>query len=204
MSVLTLPTCSRTAPSQMMAFSLGTNTMQSPSPLNRANQTAELPGARWSTSLSWQNLSGKDARILQAWINRLAGMSGRFYLHDYTHPLPDGTAAGTPLVKTTQGPSIRYILTDGWSPNQTNLLLPGDYIGIGTQLCRITALAASDSGGNATLTFEPPLRSAVPDNTAIITARPTCIMMLKDDKQDNFNFQQRDLTNLQIDCQEMF
>lgn len=203
MSTLTLPTISRTAPS-FMTFSLQPNTARFESPLNRAVQTSELPGARWNAAFGWQNLSAADARILKAWLNQLSGMAGRFYLFDATHPTPSGSAAGTPLVKGA-GQTGRTLITDGWTANQTALLLPGDYIGIGTQLCVITALAASDATGTATLTFEPPLRSVPADNAAITITRPTCTMMLTSDTQDKFAFQQPGIVaNLTIECMEIF
>lgn len=202
MSILSLPVTSRTAPSAM-TFSLQPNTMRAESPLNRAVQTAELPGARWIASFSYQNLNDADARIYKAWLNRLVGMAGRFYLCDYTHPAPAGTAAGAPLVNGA-GQAGRSIITDGWTVNQANLLLPGDYIGIGGELKVITSLASSNSSGIATLTFEPPLRAAAADNSAIITNQPTCVMMLSNDQQDKFTFSERNVTNLQIDCLEMF
>jgi hypothetical protein len=202
MSTLSLPTTSRTAPS-FMSFSLQPNTAMFQSPMNRSVQTSEMPGARWNALFGWNNLNDADARVFKAWLNKLSGMSGRFYLYDATHSTPAGTAQGTPLVKGA-GQSGRTIITDGWTANQAALLLPGDYIGIGTQLCVITATASSDSSGNATLSVEPPLRTSPADNLAVVTTRPTCTMMLKDDNQDKFDFQQPGFTSLQIECMEVF
>ena len=202
MSILTLPTTSRTAPS-FMTFSLQPNTAVFQSPMNRTVQTSELPGARWNASFGWNNLNAADSRILKAWLNKLSGMSGRFYLHDATHPTPSGSAQGTPLVKGA-GQSGRTLVTDGWLPSQSALLMPGDYIGIGVQLCVITSTAVSDSSGNATLSFEPPLRTSPADNLAIVITRPTCVMILNNDNQDNFRFQDRNVASLQIDCMEAF
>jgi hypothetical protein len=186
-----------------MQFSLIPNTMFFESPLNGATQTTELPGARWKASFSWRNLTAADARILKAWLNKLSGRAGRFYLHDYTHETPSGTAAGTPLVKGASQ-SGRTLITDGWTPNQTNLLLPGDYFGVGSQLCIITAPISSDGSGNATLQFESPLRSSPADNAVITINKPTAIMMLVDDEQDSFLFDEPDLTNISISCMEAF
>ena len=202
MSTLSLPTISRPAPS-FMTFSLQPNTASFQSPMNRSIQTSELPGARWFAIFGWNNLTDADARIIKAWLNKLSGMSGRFYLGDMSHKTPAGSASGTPLVKGA-GQSGRTLITDGWTADQTALLLPGDYIGIGMQLCVVTATATSDSGGNATITFEPPLRSAPADNQSVVVSSPTCTMMLADDKQDNFDFQQKNLTNITINCMEAF
>jgi len=202
MAILSLPTMTRTSPSAMV-FSLQPNTASFQSPLNRTVQTSELPGARWMASVSYNNLTDADARILKAWLNKLSGMAGRFYLPDYTHLTPSGTALGTPLVKGA-AQSGRTLLTDGWTANQANLLLPGDYFGVGTQLLVITDPISSDSGGNATLKFEAPLRSIPADNAVITKTAPTCVMMLVDDKQDKFVFQERNVTTVTFDCMEVF
>lgn len=202
MTILAFPTLSLSAPSGM-TFRLEHNTMAATSPLNKTVQTAELPGAMWHASLTWDLLEDGDARIMKAWLAQLRGRAGRFYLHDYTHPTPSGTAAGTPLVKGA-GQSGASIITDGWTPNQTALLKAGDYISIGSQLLVVTATVSSDATGNATITFEPPLRSVPADNTPIVTTRPACVMMLKTDDQDNFAYIPPIQTSLQIECMEAF
>jgi hypothetical protein len=186
-----------------MSFSLQPNTARFESPLNRSMQTSELPGARWNAVFGWQNLSDADARIMKAWLNSLSGMAGRFYLYDATHPTPSGTAAGTPIVNGASQ-SGRTLVTDGWTANQSSLLLPGDYIGVNGQLLVITAAAASNALGQATLSIEPPLRTSPADNAAITVTRPTCTMMLTDDQQDRFDFQQKGFVNLKIECMEIF
>lgn len=202
MSVLNLPTLSRSTATTSV-FSLQPNTLSFQSPLNRAVQTSELPGARWIANFTFSNLTDADARILKAWINKLSGMAGRFYLYDFTHAIPSGTALGSSMVKGASQIG-RTLLTDGWTANQANLLLPGDYFGVGNQLCVITEPASSDSGGNATLVFEAPLRSSPADNTSITTVKPSCVMMLADDKQDKFLFQEKNVTSVTIDCLEAF
>ena len=202
MSTLSFPTWSRSAPSQM-SFSLVANTMSFSSPLTRSVQTSELPGARWAAKMTFQNLTDADVRIFKAWINKLSGMAGRFYLWDFTHPVPSGTAAGSPLVNGASQVG-RTLITDGWTASQSGLLLPGDYFGVNGELKVITAPAVSDSDGNATLEFESPLRAS-PDNNAVITiTRPTCTMMLDDDKQDYFYFTEPNCSTLSISCTEAF
>lgn len=202
MSILNLPTISRTAPSHMV-FALQPNTMSFESPLNKSVQTSELPGARWKSKFGWNNLTDADARLIKAWLNKLSGRAGRFYLGDSTHPVPAGTALGTPLVKGASQTG-RTLLTDGWTANQSNLLLPGDYFSVGSQLCVITAPIASNGTGEATLQFEAPLRAAPADNLAIITTNPKCTMLLIDDSQDNFPFTERNVTSITIECLEAF
>lgn len=202
MSILSLPTLSRPVPSSCL-FSLIANTQAFQSPLNRSTQTLELPGARWQSTFSWQNLTDADSRIIKAWLLKLVGMAGRFYLYDFTHSTPTGTAAGSPVVSGADQTG-RSIVTSGWTANQSSLLLPGDYVGIGGELKCITATAASNGSGVATLAFEPPLRAAPANSSAIVKSAPTCIMRLADDQQDRFEFKQRNVTDITISCVEVF
>jgi len=163
LTILSLPTFSRTAPS-FQTFSLMPNTASFTSPLNGTVQTSELPGARWVSTFGWNGLTDLDVRILKAWLNKLSGRAGRFYLTDYTHKIPSGTAQGSPVVNGASQTG-RTLITSGWTPNQTALLLPGDYFSVGSQLCVITETASADGSGNTTLTFEPPLRSSPASRT---------------------------------------
>lgn len=181
MSVLSFPTLF-TAPSAA-SFRLVANTQAFTSPLNRATQTGEMPGARFVCSIEWRGLKAADVRLIKAFLAKLRGMAGRFYLWDVSLEAPAGTAAGTPLVKGANQTGTSLI-TDGWTAGQTGLLLPGDYFGVNNELKIVTAVAASDGSGNATITFEPPLRSSPADNAVITVTKPTCIMRLADDEQD--------------------
>jgi len=202
MSVLNFPTLTRSA-ATITRFSLIANTQTFTSPLNKSVQTSELPGARWKASVTWSNLVEADARAMKAFLARLRGMAGRFYLYDHSHPMPSGTAAGTPLVKGASQTG-NTLNTDGWTANQSGLLLPGDYLGVNGQMVMVTEPASADSGGNATITFEAPLRSSPADNLGIVTYQPTCTMMLIDDEQDQIEFDPERRPSVSIQCVEAF
>lgn len=199
---LTFPTISKAAPTSGR-FSLVPNTQVFQSPLNRTVQTVELPGARWTCQYNFNNLAEADVRMLQAWLARLRGASGRFYMWNMTHPDPSGSALGTPLVNGA-GQTGTTLVTDGWTASQTNLLLPGDHFSVGNELKIITAICASSAGGASTLSFEPPLRAHPADNAAITTYRPTCIMRLKDDNQDQLQMKVGRVTDFQLEGIEVF
>ncbi len=181
MSTLTFPQLS-SAPATF-SCSLIPNTQIFESPLNRTLQTLELPGARWVVEMEFNGISAADGRTLKAFMAKLRGMAGRFYYGDYSHKAPAGSAAGTPLVNGASQ-SGGSLVTDGWDANQANLLLPGDYVGINGELKIITETIASDADGNATLVFEPPMRTSPADNTAVVTQFPKCTFRLQDDEQD--------------------
>ena len=198
---LTFPTLSK-APT-VCRFSLVPNTQTFESPLNRTVQTVDLPGARWSFGLEYRAISLADARILKAFLAQLRGRAGRFYLGDYTHKTPAGTALGSGMVKGANQTGSSLI-TDNWTPNQAALFLPGDYVGINGELKIITQTIAADALGEATLVFEPPLRTSPVDDTVLVTSNPKCTFMLKDDEQDQIIIDPERRPTLALEGMEVF
>lgn len=167
-------------------FGLSSNTMAHVSPLNGATQTFENPGAKWFVSYTLPPMVRADAEEWLAFLIKLRGMSGRFYGYDPSARTPRGVATGTPLVNgaSQTGTSLA---TDGWTINTTNIMRIGDYFQVGTELKKIVANASSNGTGQATLTFEPPIRNAPADNAAIIVTNPVCVMRLSSDSDASWD-----------------
>ena len=184
-------------------WQLISNTQSFTSPLDKTVQTLELPGARWMATLSFNNLTDADARILLAFLAALRGQSGRFTMHDHSHPTPSGIATGTPLVagaSQTGG----TLVTDGWTPSQTGILKAGDYLGVNGELHMVIADADSDVSGNATFSIEPPLRASPADNAAITVNSPTATFRLMDDGQARWKATPGYINSMTISCIESF
>lgn len=69
-----------------IVWTLRYNTMVHSSALNGYTQTYELPGARWVSRMDYTNLTKEETNSLVAWLSRLRGMAGRFYLYDFSMP----------------------------------------------------------------------------------------------------------------------
>lgn len=179
MTVLAWPSLLRPAPPSV-EWALVANTQVFVSPLSNAAQTVEMPGARWRVSFTLENIEETDAAVLQAFMAKLRGRAGRFTLHNFSRPRPRGVGSGSPLVNGA-GQTGVSLVTDGWTVSTSGLLVAGDYIGVNGELKIVVASVDSDAGGNATITFEPPLRSAPNDNAAIILEKPTAVFSLEDD-----------------------
>jgi len=223
MSILTFPTLSRTNASSFL-FSLKYNTQgAAESPLDKTQQTYELPGSRWSFTGTWDNITDLDARILKGWLAKLRGAAGRFYMWDMQHPAPSGLAYGA-------GTLARYIadnaLTTSWSvalsltadnthftadstllDTTVSTLIwfqPGDYIGVNGELKMVTDVAYGSAGG-VEICVEPPFRAPPPVGSALSFIKPTCIMRLIDDQQDRMEYDKnRNLTSCTISGIEVF
>jgi len=180
MSTLTWPTLSRSAPPELV-WGLRSNTQTFESPLSGAVQTLEMPGARWVVSFSMPSLNSADAATLRAFLVRLRGEAGRFYLHNMAQARPRGVATGTPLVNGA-GQTGTSLATDGWTPSQAGILKAGDFIGVGGELKMVVQDCDSDATGAATIVFEPPLRASPADNAALVTNKPTAIFKLDESR----------------------
>ncbi|MGD9538557.1 MAG: hypothetical protein AB7P52_11575 [Alphaproteobacteria bacterium] len=162
-------------------FGLRANTQSFESPLTRSVQTIELLGARWFATYELPPMRRAQAAAWMAFLVALQGRAGRFLGFDPDCRSPRGTGAGTPFVKG-EGQTGASLSTDGWAPLET-VLKAGDYVAVNGELKMMTADAASDGGGNATLAFKPSLRAAPPDDAPLTLDDASCTMMLIDDEQ---------------------
>lgn len=187
MTTQNLPTLTRRGNATQCSFSLMPNTQTFESPLNRAIQTYELPGARWILSATWQNLCETDARIFKAWLAKLRGAAGRFYGYDLSYRGPRGTANadGTVFGAGQTGGSI---VTAWAGATITGWLMPGDYVEIAGELKIVTAQVDIDGSNHATIAIEPPMRTSPANGSAVDVLNPTAVFRLENDEQDGLNF----------------
>lgn len=178
MTIHTWPTLTRSGPATL-EWALVSNTQTFSSPLSGSVQTLELPGARWQFSFPMSNLHPDDAALLRAWLVKLRGQSGRFYMHNMAHPTPRGAGGGTPVVSGA-GQSGTALTTTGW-PNSLTVLKAGDFFEVNGELKMAVADATSNGAGAATITFEPPLRASPANLAAITTNKPKGVFKLDED-----------------------
>ena len=187
-----------------IVWSLKSNTQVNTSPLTGVVQTVELPGTRWMATMTFSNLDVAEARIMASFMAQLRGASGRFYVHDFSHPDPQGAAGGTPI-NLTAGSTTTVVKSSGW-PNNTLVLKEGDYVQFHNyELKLITADVTSDGTGLADLPVEPPVRGTLTDAQTITTSNAECLMLLDSDDQARWesvgnSFQ----SSFSISCVEAF
>lgn len=182
-------------------WTLTYNTQSFQSDLNGGEQTAELPGARWSVSLTFTNRQGRDARALQGFMAGLKGGAGRFYITPSDWE-PLGSPSGSPTVATAQNGGASTLETTGWDAEVTDLFVTGDYFEINGELKKLTADVDSDASGDATLQFAPPLRIAATVGQSIRYVEPRCIMKLMDDGQASWSVSAPIIYGVTFDARE--
>ena len=146
-------------------FELVANTRTFQSPLTNAIQTSSRKGSLWRASLQFNNLSGADRKVMQAFVVKLNGQEHRFTLHDHSHTRR-GAGGGTLRVNggTQSGTSL---VCDGATASVANYLRSGDYISFNNELHMVVADANSDGSGNITLSIAPPIRKTPADDTIV-------------------------------------
>ncbi len=183
-------------------WQLQSNTQSFTSPLTKTAQTKELPGARWVASMSFSDRNQDNSRDLMAFLVKLRGQAGRFYLYDHGLPTPRGAATGSPLVKGS-GQTGTTLAIDGWSGSVTNILKAGDYLEVNGEL-KIVTEDINSVAGEATVTFEPPLRAAPSDNAVVTITKAPAIMRLQDDDQAKWGTRGPSLSSFSITAIESF
>lgn len=163
-------------------WELMANTQTFVSPLTGAVQTLEIPGARWRFAAQWGSFDAADGALMRAFLAKLRGQANRFTCSPWGHETPRGAGGGTPLVKGGSQTGATLAI-DGGPTSITGWLLAGDYFTVNGELKILTADASTDGSGEATLTFEPPLRTSPADNAPLTIAAPTATFIVRDATQ---------------------
>lgn len=146
-------------------FELVSNTRTYQSPLTNAVQTASRKGSLWKASLQFNNLSGDDRKVMQAFLVKLNGQQHRFTLQDHSHTLR-GAGGGTLRVNGASQ-SGTTLVCDGATASVNNYLRAGDYISFNNELHMVVVDANSDASGNVSLSIAPPIRKTPADDTIV-------------------------------------
>lgn len=115
------------------------------------SQTYDWRGKGRRVYIEYPPMTVAQAKAWQAWLMKLNGTAGTFYLSDTVGGAGRGTVAGTPLVKGA-GQTDDTLLTDGWTTADN--VVAGDWISINNRLYTILD-DATEAGGIMTLRIWP-------------------------------------------------
>jgi hypothetical protein len=170
-------------------FELVSNTKTFQSPLTNSVQTIGRKGSLWKVSMQFNNLTGNDRAIMQAFLTKLNGQEHRMYLFDHSatkRGIAPSNPADTFLVNGANQ-SGAILLADGATASQTGYLKAGDYIAFNNELHMVTEdvnsksdggleFAKPNSDGTTTTTngipLAPPIRKSTVQNQPIDYLQP--------------------------------
>ncbi|BDM66221.1 hypothetical protein NFHSH190041_36730 (plasmid) [Shewanella sp. NFH-SH190041] len=158
------------------------------SPVNRVTETLEMGGARLEGHIQWDNPSPAEIRLITAWITKLRGAAGRFFMPHYFFLQHQGQPAGKIVIAENNSYGAQVKLS-GATPSTTAFDY-GDWVSINNQLVMVVDSCKIDSLGKGVLTFEPPLRHVVQAGEVVVYDNAQGIFRLKDDKQGAFSLRQ--------------
>jgi len=149
------------------------------SPFTGTTQTQAWAGSDfWDASIALPKMVKTDAAVWSAFLGETRGMLNVFFLSDPAYKGAQGSASGTPLVNGAQSPMATSLVTKGWTPSSTGVLLPGDYLQVGNRLHEVLDEVSSDVNGDATISIWPSLRDALTDGQTIILTNPQSLFRL--------------------------
>lgn len=142
------------------------------SPFTLQSQTFRWPGERWMLDFALPPITNKlIAGQWKAFGAALKGGYGLFLMGDPLGKQPMGLGGGTPVVNGG-GQEGNLLLTRGWPVSAANVLLPGDYLQVGSgensRLHMVTEAVSADSSGEAAISIEPALRFSPADGDAVV------------------------------------
>lgn len=143
-------------------------------------QTVTHAGGIYKATVTMPPMTKEQANDWLGFLEDAADLTNTFMLIDPDRVSPEGsqkTFVDSPLVKgaSQTGESVN---TDGWTINQTGLLVRGDKIQIGNHFYTVTGSVDSDGSGNATIPLNTFLRSSPVDDAPVITFNVASLMRL--------------------------
>ena len=142
-----------------------------------ARQTLGSNRGWWECEYTLPPIVGTtNANPWRAFLAKTQGQANDFQVS--VDPVAQSTSSATPRINGA-GQTGRSLVTDGW-PTSTTVLQAGQYVTINNQLLQLTANVTTNASGQATITFEPPIRTSPADNALIEFKNPYCLMYLKE------------------------
>lgn len=151
----------------------------SQSPFTYATQTHSYSGQMWQATVTIPPVRRDLAEPWIAFLLSLKGPTGTFLLGDPNCKTPrgsglvstNGVEADNAAVSGANSTNDSTIYVDGFTPTETGVLLPGDYIQLGTgssaTLHKVLTQVDSDTNGAAEIDIWPSLRRDLVDNEAV-------------------------------------
>jgi len=160
------------------------------SPFSLSQQIQVHQGERWFVELEYPPMERAAGSDWEAFFAKLNGLEGTFLLPTYGRKTPRGSVPGTPQVNGASQTG-KSLLTKGWAATQTGILLPGDFIQIGTgataRLYMNLVSADSDGGGLSTLDIWPRLRESPADSATVTSNGVGLFRLTNNDRSYDIN-----------------
>jgi len=166
-------------------------------------QTRQIDGQKFTITLDFAPMSRSNFAPIKAFIMKQRAKLNTFTVIPPVVSNAQGLVTGTISVDGAITAGATTCTIDGLANNTNGLLKAGDYFRFSSAIKVYMAVADlnSDGTGEGTLTFEPPLRTAIADNTSIVYDNVDFTVRLSNDIQE-YSIVTNDLYKYQIDLIE--
>jgi hypothetical protein len=166
-------------------------------------QTRQIDGQKFSITLDYPPMSRSNFAPIKAFIMKQRARLNTFTVIPPVVSNAQGVATGTISVNGAISSGATTCAIDGMATSTNDILKAGDYFRFTGQDKVYMAVEDldSDGSGEGTLTFEPPLRSDVADDVALIYDNVDFTVRLSNDIQE-YSIVTNDLYKYQIDLIE--
>ena len=166
-------------------------------------QTRQIDGQKFSITLDYPPMSRSNFAPIKAFIMKQRARLNTFTVIPPVVSNAQGVATGTISVNGAISSGATTCAIDGMATSTNDILKAGDYFRFTGQDKVYMAVEDldSDGTGSGTLTFEPPLRSDVADDVALIYDNVDFTVRLSNDIQE-YSIVTNDLYKYQIDLIE--
>ncbi len=176
----------------------------STSPVTYGSQASDFGGSQWATTVKLPPMLREDAVAWQVFFMQLHGRLGTFKLGDPDAKTIRGGLTSTINVNGAHDVGAYSIAIEGANAS-TLIFKVGDYIQFGSgatqKLHMVTANCTSNGSGQATVEIEPPLKSALANDSAIIYTNAQAIMRM-DANDLTWNADKVSLYGISFSCSE--
>jgi len=166
-------------------------------------QTRQIDGQKFSITLDYPPMSRSNFAPIKAFIMKQRARLNTFTVIPPVVSNAQGVASGTISVDGAISSGATTCTIDGMATSTNDILKAGDYFRFTGQDKVYMAVEDldSDGTGSGTLTFEPPLRSDVADDVALIYDNVDFTVRISNDIQE-YSIVTNDLYKYQIDLIE--
>ena len=149
-------------------------------------QARQIDGQRFAITLAFPPMTRSEFAPIKAFVMKQRSQLENFTLIPPTEGNAQGVATETISVNGALTAGTTTASIDGMATSTNGILKAGDYFRFTGQEKVYMAVADldSDGSGEGTLTFEPPLRSNVADNVALIYDNVDFTVSLTNDVQE--------------------
>jgi hypothetical protein len=166
-------------------------------------QTRQIDGQKFTLTLSYPPMTRQNFAPIKAFIMKQRSRLNTFTIIPPVISNAQGVASGTISVDGSVSAGATTCTIDGMTVSTNGILKAGDYFrfsGADKVYMAVEDLDA-DGSGSGTLTFEPPLRTAVIDDTALVYDNVDFTVRLRNDVQE-YSFVTNNLYKYEIDLIE--